>query len=122
MINMPATHSDFAAVVTLVQDYFDGLHQGDVDKLRGLFHPDAYLKAPGLRRSREDWLSAVGNRPIPQAQGAAYRFRILSVELVKDQAMVKAECPLLEHFYVDFLGLLKEDGRWQIVNKMYCAC
>jgi hypothetical protein len=119
---MPAVNSDFAAVVALVQDYFDGLYHADVDKLRGLFHPDAYLKAPGLRRSREEWLSAVASRPIPQEQGDVYRFKILSVELVKDQAMVKAECPLFEHFYVDFLGLLKEDGCWQIVNKMYCDC
>lgn len=120
--NMPATNSDFAVVVALVQDYFDGLYQADVDKLRGLFHSDAYLKAPGLRRSREDWLTAVANRPIPQAQGAAYGFKILAVEVINEQAMVKVECPLFEHVYVDFLGLLKEDGRWQIVNKMYCDC
>ena len=119
---MSAVNDDFAAVIALVQNYFDGLHQGDVDKLRALFHPDAYLKAPGLRRSREDWLAAVASRPVPQQQGAAYSYKILAVELVKDQAMVKAECPLFEHAYVDFLGLLKEDGRWRIINKMYCDC
>ena len=38
------------------------------------------------------------------------------------QAMVKVECPLFEHFYVDFLGLLKEDGRWRIVNALWESC
>jgi len=33
--------------------------------------------------------------------------------------MVKLECPLFEYCYIDFLGLLKEDGRWKIVTKMY---
>lgn len=26
----------------------------------------------------------------------------------------------LDKFYIDFIGLLKEDGQWLIVNKMYC--
>lgn len=114
--------SDFDGVVGLVQDYFAGLYRGDAEQLRGLFHPDAWLKAPGLRRSLDEWLAAVATRPVPQALGEVYRFRILSVEIIQDQAMVKAECPLFEHFYLDFLGLLKENGRWLIVNKMYTAC
>jgi hypothetical protein len=118
---MGAMTADIVAVRELVEAYFRGLYPADVPALRELFAPDAYLKAPGLRRSLEEWLSAVASRPIPQQQGAAYAFKILSVEVISDQAMVKAECPLFEFFYVDFLGLLKEDGRWRIVNKMYTA-
>jgi hypothetical protein len=33
--------------------------------------------------------------------------------------MVKVKCPLFDFNYVDFLGLLKEQGQWLIVNKMY---
>lgn len=118
---MDETTADFAAVQAIVQAYFRGLYTGDALALRELFAADAYLKAPGLRRSLDDWLSAVVTRPVPQQQGATYAFKVLSIEVIKDQAMVKAECPLFEHFYVDFLGLLKEDGRWRIVNKMYTA-
>jgi hypothetical protein len=118
---MHTSTAEIAAVRGIVEAYFRGLYTGDVPALRELFAPDAYLKAPGLRRSLEEWLSAVATRPIPQQQGAAYAFKILSVEVIKDQAMVKAECPLFEFFYVDFLGLLKEHGRWRIVNKMYTA-
>lgn len=111
--------SEFQSVMTLVQDYFDGLHYGDVSKLRAIFHPDAFLKAPDLRRSLEEWLGAVASRPVPDKQGLPYDFKLLSIEIIKDQAMVKLECPLFEHAYIDFLGLLKENGRWLIVNKMY---
>jgi len=110
---------DFDSVMTLVQAYFDGLHQGNVEKLESIFHADAFLKAPGLRRSLQQWLEAVADRSIPAQQGQAYDFKLLSIEVIKDQAMVKLECPLFEHAYVDFLGLLKENGRWLIVNKMY---
>jgi len=111
--------NEFGLVMTLVRDYFDGLHHGDVPKLRAIFHPDVFLKAPGLRRSLEQWLDAVASRPVPNQQGRSYQFKLLSIEIVKDQAMVKLECPLFDHFYVDYLGLLKENGRWLIVNKMY---
>ncbi len=110
---------EFKSVMKLVQDYCDGLHHGEVSKLRDIFHPDAFLKAPGLRRSLEEWLGNVATRPVPDQEKRAYNFKLLSIEIIKDQAMVKLECPLLDHMYVDFLGLLKEEGRWLIVNKMY---
>ena len=33
--------------------------------------------------------------------------------------MSEVEAPLLAAHFIDFLGLLKEDGQWQIVNKMF---
>ena len=110
---------EFESVIALVGEYFHGLHQGDTKRLRAIFHADAFLKAPGLRRSLNEWLDAVANRAVPAQQGQAFNFKLLSVEIIKDQAMVKLECPLFDHAYVDYLGLLKEDGRWLIVNKMY---
>jgi hypothetical protein len=111
--------NEFELVMALVSVYFDGLHHGEVSKLRAIFHPDAFLKAPGFRRSLETWLEAVASRPIPYQQGQSYNFKLLSIEIIKDQAIVKLECPLFDHFYIDFLSLLKEDGHWLIVNKMY---
>jgi hypothetical protein len=111
--------NEFTLVMTLISDYCDGLHYADVAKLRAIFHTDAFLKAPGLQRSLDEWLGAVAFRPVPYQEGRSYNFKLLSIEIIKDQAMVKLECPLFDHFYVDFLGLLKENGRWLIVNKMY---
>jgi len=111
--------NEFELVMALVSTYFDGLHHGNISKLRAIFHADAYLKAPGLRRSLEQWLNAVANRPIPKQQDRSYNFKLLSMEIVQDQAIVKLQCPLFDHLYVDFLSLLKENGRWLIVNKMY---
>jgi len=111
--------SEFEVIMALIRDYFDGLYYANVTKLRAIFHEDAFLKAPGLRRSLDEWLDAVGSRPVPSQQGRPYSFRLLSIEVIKDQAMVKLECPLFDYFYIDYLGLLKENGHWLIVNKMY---
>ncbi len=114
-------HDDHTAIHAVVHDYFDGLYQGDVEKLRRIFSEDAWLESPGSRKTRDDWLEAVASRPVPEKEGMEYGFSILSSEIVGDQAMVKAYAPLPAANYIDFLGLLKEDGRWRIVNKMFTA-
>ena len=110
---------DYEAIIALLNDYFDGLFEGDVEKLRSLFHDDAWLKGNAYRKTRDDWLEAVASRPIPCDEGMEYNFNIHSVEIIGDQAMAKVEAPLLAAHFIDFLGLLKEYGQWKIVNKMF---
>lgn len=113
--------NDFETILAITQHYFDGLHTADIHKLADIFHPDVVLKAPGLRRTREQWLALVRSREVPKERGDHYAFKVLSIDIVNDQAMVKVECPLIDQFYIDYLGFLKEDGRWLIVSKMYTA-
>ena len=110
---------DFEKINEILQDYFGGLYEVDVDKLRAIFHLDTVLKANGLRKTRDEWLDAIASRPVPKEHGFNYDFNVISIEIINDQAMVKANVPLMAGHYIDYLGLLKEDGRWLIVNKMY---
>jgi len=110
---------DAKIIKTLLHDYFDGLYEGDVTKLRNIFHDDAWLKGNNYRKSRDEWLAAVATRPIPKDEGMNYGFKVISLDIVDDQAMAKVDVPLLAAHFIDFLGLLKEDGTWKIVNKMY---
>ena len=110
---------DAQIIEALLQDYFDGLYEGDVAKLRNVFHDDAWLKGNNYRKSRDEWLAAVATRPIPKDEGMDYGFKVISLDIVDDQAMAKVDVPLLAAHFIDFLGLLKEDGTWKIVNKMY---
>ncbi|NQZ80163.1 MAG: nuclear transport factor 2 family protein [Colwellia sp.] len=110
---------DIDAVTAIVHSYFDGLHHGDITKLNDIFHPDTWLKAPGSRRSLTQWLNDVENRETPAQLNKPFDFKILALDVVQDQAMVKIYCPLFDFHYIDFLGLLKEKGQWRIVTKMY---
>ncbi|RZM78222.1 nuclear transport factor 2 family protein [Pseudoalteromonas rubra] len=110
---------ELSEIRAMVQCYFTGLHEGDSETLRNLFHPDCWLKAPGLRRTRDEWLKQVSERTSPAEKGDEFAYQILAIDLLGQQAMVKVLCPLFEHNYIDFLGLLKEQGQWRIVNKMY---
>jgi hypothetical protein len=114
-----SNQSDYEAIIGLLNDYFDGLFKGDVEKLRSIFHDDAWLKGNNYRKTLNEWLEAVANRPIPRDERMEYSFNIQSLEIIGDQAMAKVDVPLLAAHFIDFLGLLKEDGQWKIVNKMY---
>jgi hypothetical protein len=111
---VPSYQSDHEAIVGLLNDYF-----GDVEKLRSIFHADAWLKGNNYRKTLNEWLEAVANRPIPGDEGMEYNFNIQSLEIIGDQAMAKVDAPLLAAHFIDFLGLLKENGQWKIVNKMF---
>jgi len=110
---------DHKTIEELLHNYFNGLYEGDIEKLRNIFHDDAWLKGNNFRKSRDEWLEAVANRPIPKKEGMNYAFKVLSLDIEGDQAMAKVDVPLLAAHFIDFLGLLKEDGKWKIVNKMY---
>ncbi|MEM7096664.1 MAG: nuclear transport factor 2 family protein [Pseudomonadota bacterium] len=117
--NVASYQRDYQAIIGVLNEYFDGLFEGDVEKLRAIFHEDSVLKGNDYRKTRDDWLDAVASRPTPRDEGMAFTFNILSLEIVGDQAMAKVDAPLLAAHFIDFLGLLKEDGQWQIVNKMF---
>jgi len=111
--------NDDAEIRAMVSAYFTGLHQGDAARLLNLFHDDCILKAPGLRRTLQKWISDVSSRPIPHSIGHPWNYQIIWIELEGDQAMVKLNCPLPHGHFVDYLGFLREEGSWKIVNKMY---
>lgn len=109
----------FSQVHAVIQQYFDGLHDADIEKLKCIFDSEIVLMSHGVRRNRQQWLALVDERPTPREAGYPYDYQVLSIEISDSQAMVKVSCPLLGKHYLDYLGLLKENDRWIIVNKMY---
>ena len=109
----------FADVVELVNAYFDGLHTGDVDLLASVFDASASLQTEGLRLSRDEWLERVATRKPPVALGDSYEYEILDIDVAGNQGLARLRVPLLGKIYVDYLSVLKEGGRWQVVNKLY---
>lgn len=116
---VPDAQNATRQIQQMLEQYCQGLHQGDAALLCPLFSADVVLKAPGIRRDLNTWLALVASRPKPAQLGHPYGFRILHIELRGEQAMAQVHCPLLGQVYHDYLGLLYEEGRWLIVSKMY---
>lgn len=113
-----------AAIAHVLQDYFDGLHHGDTARLARVFHPRAfYATASGgelTMLSMSEYFPVVERRPSPARRGDARVDRIVSIEFAgPETAWARVECQVLPRRFVDLLTLVKLDGRWQVIAKVF---
>lgn len=116
---------DLAEISGVLQTYFDGLYEADVGKLASAFHPGAHLyhiNADGraVIRSRAEWLKQWEGRPSARSKGSERRDRIVSIDFSGPvTAFAKVECQLPPSYFVDYLTLVREDGQWRVVSKVF---
>jgi hypothetical protein len=114
----------YAEVAELMQDYFDGLYHGDTQRLRRVFHPEAvYATAsegePLVLRMNE-YFEIVDSRPSPASRGESRTDQILSIEFAGPvTAVAKLRCSIVPKHFIDLLSLIRVDGRWQIIAKVF---
>jgi len=114
----------FAAIVHVLQRYFDGLYRSDTDILRQVFHPKAlYATATDgtlLELDMNRYFPIVEKRTSPESRDEARIDRILSIEFAGPvTAFAKVQCAIGEKAFTDFLSLVFLDGRWQIIAKVF---
>jgi hypothetical protein len=116
--------SAFDEVVQVLGEYFDGLHHSDTGRLRRVFHPQAhYFSATDgtlLHLDMDHYFPVVEKRPSPASQGHPRTDRILSIEFAGPAtAFARVECSIPPKDFTDLLTLVKLEGRWQIVSKVF---
>nr|WP_298897723.1 nuclear transport factor 2 family protein [uncultured Altererythrobacter sp.] len=112
------------AIEELIQDYLDALHLCDTELLSRVMHPRAvYATAdeePALIRSMDEYLPVVAARQSPLSLGEQRNGEIESIDLAgENTALVRLRCSLNGRHHTDFLSLIKEDDRWQIIAKVF---
>jgi hypothetical protein len=117
---------DRAAIEQTIQTYFDGLYEGDADKLASVFHAGSSLtyehKGNVVVWPLADWLKAVRERPSPKAQGLARDDAILLVDQSSAiTALVKVKCQIPPRFFTDYLNLIRTDGGWKVAQKVFAT-
>jgi hypothetical protein len=108
----------------MLRAYFDGLHTSDAGLLAEVFDPAAiYATAADgslLTYDMATYLPIVAARQSPAARGEARRDRVLAVDLVGPvTALAKVECAIGERFFTDLLTLVRVDGRWRVIAKVF---
>jgi hypothetical protein len=110
-------------IKTVVSHYFQGIYNGDSDKLENTFHPQALLfgdiKGEPYFKTVADYIDGIKNRKSPNDLGEDFKMEILSIEIMGNMATVKAHSPMLGFNYYDFLSLSLVRGEWKIVNKLF---
>jgi protease I len=114
---------DQTAIRQTIQYYFDGGRAGDSVTLRKAFHPDARMLF--VRDSTftaipiGEYITRVGqNPPKPGAVDSTKR-RIVDIDVAGDAAVAKLELERPDMLVTDYMSLLRIDGQWVIVNKIF---
>ena len=116
--------ASYAEIVKVLQDYFDGFYASDVEKLKGVFHPNCHLLSATDGPLTDDDMDAVyarvaGRRP-PAAENQKRLDRVLSIDKAgPEAALAKVQIAIGPKLFTDYLNLLRIDGRWQIISKIY---
>ncbi|GAB5467673.1 MAG: hypothetical protein Kilf2KO_07030 [Rhodospirillales bacterium] len=117
-----AVERERAAVTAVVRAYLDGMVFADEALLRQALHPRWHCI--GHIKGSLEWLSlddfiATCKQARPSEPDPDYFWRIVSLEIVGDSALLHLEDDYLGRRFTDHLTLLKHEGRWQIVNKVF---
>lgn len=64
-------------------------------------------------------MNSVQSRKSPKELEESFKMKILSIEILGNNALVKAQVPMLGYNYFDFLSLSKINDDWKIVNKLF---
>ncbi len=118
------TQHDFDSVIPVLQTYFDGLYHSDTGRLRQVFHPQAqYVTVTDgtlLYRDMDTYFPVVDARPSPASKGEVRRDQIVSIDFAGPvTARAVLHCAIGTRLFTDFLTLIKFDGRWQIISKVF---
>ena len=121
---MMPQQEDLLAILQVMEDYGEGLMQADVSILEKAFHPDArYVNAnpdDPMHYDMETYFKAVSKRVPPVSRGEVRQDRISQIILRgSDMAFVDATMRMMGRDYLDHLTLIRRDGRWAIISKVF---
>jgi hypothetical protein len=120
MINQ---QTDVAAIRQALEDYyFNGSYEGDVHKLKHIFHQNALLfgdvQGAPYAKTFPEWLDVVANRQSPKDSGKPFKGDILDIRVINSVAIAEVNVQAYDMLYHDFLSLHRMKGNWMIVNKI----
>lgn len=110
--------SQTAAVEKAVNYYLEGSKLGDPKIVAKAFHRDALVQ--GIRNGKRkvyNMKTFLGF--FSTDKPGKHTTQIISVDVEKSAASVRAEWDMGTWKYVDYLSLLKENNEWKIVNKIF---
>lgn len=122
---MMRAHLDrYADVVGVLQDYFDGLHHSDTERLRRVFHPQAVYatasKGKPLILRMEEYFPIVDARPSPASKGEPRTDEVVSIVFAGQvTAIATLRCSIWPKTFIDLLTLVDVDGRWRVIAKVF---
>jgi hypothetical protein len=114
----------FQDISAVLADYFDALYFCDVEKLQRVFHPKAIYatadESPLLHRTMEEYVPVVAARQSPASRGEPRCDHIDAIDLAgENTAVARVRCSIGTRDFVDILTLVRTEGAWRIIAKVF---
>lgn len=114
----------FADVYELLGQYFDTLYYCDLEKFDAVFHPQAIYatadETPFLYRGMPAYREVMAQRQSPASRGEPRRDFIDAIEFAgENTALARVRCSIGERDFLDLLSLVRTEGRWRIIAKIF---
>lgn len=118
--------TEVRALLAIAQSYLEAAYEMDADKFASLFHVSSSVTKVGEDGNVsvipvEGWLAGVRNMKAPKELGLERRDEILSIDVLKELAVLKLKLEVPPRCLTDVLSCLKVNGTWKIVQKVMTA-
>ncbi len=108
------------AIAKAIQPYIDGMKSGKGDAMKPAFHDDATIFGYAGAELFGGPIQLLFDWSDQSAPAAELQTRIASIDLAKSVATVRLELTNLNGAqYTDMFTLLKFDGEWKIMSKVF---
>lgn len=112
--------SDIDLISQTLTDYIEGSTNGQPARLKSAFHPDLNLYS--IRDNKINVWSGVDYiKDTHEGKPTGEYGKIISIDYENNAAVAKVEIshPKNPIPYIDYFMLLKNEGKWTIIHKMY---
>jgi hypothetical protein len=112
---------DEADIRATIDHYFKGHATGDGSHILNAFHPSLHMlfvrDGKFMDRPRDEYVAGFTGKPA--ADEAQRKRSIESIDITGNAAMAKIKLDYPRAVLTDYFSLLKIDGKWQVVNKIF---
>jgi len=123
-MNTAATATEQDGIRQSINFYIDGLREGSVETLKQAFHSEAtmcgYLGETLMVVPIQGLYDFVASHDAPAKSGEPFRASVAAIEVAGSVASAQVTEKSYQGFdFTTFFQLLKIDGRWWIVGKVF---
>ena len=113
--------SEIALIEKTLNDYLQGTSLAKPDQVREAFHADLNLYSVDQEAKLKVWKGSDYIAGFEGAEPSNRLGKIVAIDFENDAAIAKAEIsyPNSPLVFIDYFMLLKVDGKWTIIHKMY---
>lgn len=115
---------DAKLILQVAEHYFDMLYTANPALAETLFLPEAHVQSLDGGRvvsiDLEGFKQRMAERPVPRDRNELRDGEVLHLDFAGPAcAHVKLRSTMLDRLFIDYLTLLKVDGRWRILAKAF---